>query len=107
MDAYRDQYAKLFHNGENVTLLAISADDPEELGSWAREKGYPFQFLSDPGGLVGKRYGAFDAEYQLDNRTLFIVGPEGNIAYVQAPFREIDPTAYAELAKAVTRVAGE
>ena len=106
MDAYRDQYAQLFQpSGKKVTLLAISVDSPEALASWARDRGYPFTFLSDSGGLVGRRYGAFDAEDQLDDRSLFVVGSDGKIAYTQIPFREIDPTAYRELGDAVARVA--
>jgi peroxiredoxin len=104
MDAYRDQYAKLFPDGRKAVLLAISADPPEALASWASDRGYPFTFLSDPGGAVGKAYGAFNAAYGLDNRTLFIVGADGKIAYVQAPFREIDPTAYTELGEALARI---
>jgi peroxiredoxin len=107
MDAYRDQYAQLFQPaGKKVVLLAISVDTPEELASWARDRGYPFTFLSDSGGLIGQRYGAFDAEDKLDDRSLFVVGSDGRIAYTQIPFREIDPTAYRELGDAVARVAG-
>jgi peroxiredoxin len=104
MDAYRDQYAKLFPADRKAVLLAISADKPGELASWAKDRGYPFTFLSDPGGAVGKAYGAFNATFGLDNRTLFIVDPDGKIGYLQAPFREIDPTAYTELAEALTRI---
>ncbi len=106
MDAYRDQYAKLFHNGRTVVLLAISTDPPEELASWARDRGYQYRFLSDPGAVIGQRYGAYDSEYKLDDRTLFVVGPDGKIAHVQAPFNEIDPTAYAAMGQAITMVSG-
>ena len=47
MDAYRDQYATLFNGGKDVVLLAISADSAPELASWARDRDYPFRFLSD------------------------------------------------------------
>ena len=97
MDAYRDQYATLFNGGQHVTLLAISVDSDTMLAAWAREKGYPFRFLSDSGGVVGRRYGAFSSKYHVDNRTLFVIGPDGKIVHVMAPFREIDPTAYREL----------
>ena len=32
-------------------------DTPETLASWAKEANYPFIFLSDPDGAVGKAYG--------------------------------------------------
>ncbi len=106
MDAYRDQYAKIFGNGKGVTLLAISTDPDTTLASWARDKGYQFTFLSDVGAEVGKKYGAFltTPGGAVDNRTLFIVGPDGKIAHVMAPFREVDATAYTKLAEAVGRV---
>lgn len=97
MDAYRDQYATVFNGGDNVTLLAISVDPDTTLAAWAREKGYPFRFLSDTGGVVGRLYGAFSTRFKVDNRTLFVIGPDGIIRDVQAPFREIDPRAYQRL----------
>jgi peroxiredoxin len=77
MDAYRDQYAKLFNDGKKVTLLAVSVDPIGELASWAKDRNYPFRFLSDPDGKVGKLYGAFDSKYKLDNRTLYVIAPGG------------------------------
>jgi len=104
MDAYRDQYAQLFRDGRNVALLAISVDSVPELAGWAEERQYPFRLLSDPGGVVGKRYGAFAAKYGVDNRTLYVIAPGGRISYVAAPFREVDPKAYTDLGEAVAAV---
>ena len=101
MDAYRDQYAQLFNGGKGVTLLAISTDPDTTLASWAKEKDYPFTFLSDPDGSVGRLYGAFSEQDKLDNRTLYVIGWDGKIRYVAAPFRQVDPTAYTDLQKAV------
>jgi len=106
MNAYRDQYATLFHNGTDVVLLAVSTDAPEDLASWAKDADYPFVFLSDPGGAVGKAYGAYAAQYGLDNRNLFVVAPDGTIGYRAVPFREVDPTAYTALGAAVDSIAG-
>jgi len=107
MEAYRDQYASMFNGGDDVTLLAISTDEPEALHSWAEDADFPFLFASDPGAEVGQRYGAFrklgDGKY-LDNRTVFVIDPEGIIRYVAAPFREIDPMAYRELEAAIDDV---
>lgn len=105
MDAYRDQYAQLFKDGNGVTLLAISVDSLPLLAEWAVEQQYPFRLLSDSGGLVGKQYQAFDEKYRLDNRTLYVIAPGGKISYVTAPFREVDPKAYTDLAAAVAAAA--
>jgi peroxiredoxin Q/BCP len=101
MNAYRDQYAQLFKGGKNVVLIAISADVDTAQQSWARDAEFPYLFASDTGSAVGKAYGAYIGKYNLDNRTLFIVGPDGKIAWRAAPFREIDPTAYKELGTAI------
>lgn len=106
MDAYRDQYAKLFRGGNGVVLLAISADPAETLAAWAKDKGYPFTFLSDPTGEAGKQYGTWLPDDRLDSRSVFVVAPDGRIGYKATPFREVDPTAYTELGDAVARVAG-
>jgi len=54
--------------------------------------------------VVGKLYGATVPKYGIDNRNLFVVGPDGRIAYRQVPFREIDPTAYTDLAAGLAKV---
>jgi peroxiredoxin len=106
MNAYRDQYATLFNGGHRVVLLAISVDSAPALAAWARDADYPFRFLSDPDGVVGRRYGAYSARGRVDNRSLFVIGPDGKIQHSQTPFREIDPTAYRELEAAIDRIAG-
>jgi peroxiredoxin Q/BCP len=107
MNAYRDQYATLFRNGRQVVLIAISADPDTALASWARDSEFPFLFASDSGLAVARRYGALADEPGLTNRNLFVVGPDGRIAYRAIPFREIDATAYRELGTAIDKLAGK
>jgi alkyl hydroperoxide reductase subunit AhpC len=59
---------------------------------------------SDSGAAVGKLYGALASRPGVTNRNLFVVGPDGKIAYRAVPFREIDPTAYTELGEALGKV---
>ena len=106
MNAYRDQYATVFNGGNKVVLLAVSVDSAEALASWAKDADYPFRFLSDPQGVVGRLYGAWVGKYKSDNRSLFVIGPDGIIHHRQTPFREIDPMAYRELDEAIDRIAG-
>ena len=103
MDAYRDQYAKIFNGGQGVTLLAISTDADSTQASWARDKAYPFTFLSDIKGEVGKLYGSSLPGRNVDTRNLFVVGKDGRIAHVMAPFREVDASAYEQLGEAVKK----
>ena len=101
MHAYRDQYAQIFNGGRDVVLIAISADPIEELASWARDDEFPFLMATDEGLEVARRYGALANMPGLTNRNLFVVGPDGRIAYRAVPFREIDPTPYTERGQAV------
>ena len=109
MEAYRDQYARIFRDGDDIVLIAISTDDADALASWAEDADFPFLFGSDEGSAVGKKYGAWRSlpgGGAIDNRTVFVIDAEGVIRYVAAPFREVDPTAYDELAEAIDRIAG-
>src|ERR687889_1369678 len=101
MNAYRDQYATLFNDGRGVVLMAISADPDTALASWARDSDFPFLFASDSGTAVAKRYGALADHPGLTNRNLFVVGPDGRIAYRATPFREVDASAYTALGAAI------
>ncbi len=105
MEAYRDQYAKLFNNGRNVAVVGISVDADTALASWARDEDFPMLFASDPGGKVGQLYAAYDAKNKTDNRSLFVVGPDGRVAYVTRPFKVLTPAAYTELAAVVDSLA--
>ena len=57
MHAYRDQYARIFNDGQDVVLIAISADPIEELASWARDDQFQFLMASDADLEVGRLYG--------------------------------------------------
>jgi peroxiredoxin len=97
MEAYRDQYATLFHNGRKVAVIGISVDADTMQANWARESSFPMVFASDPGSTVGKLYGAYDAKNNVDNRSLFVVAPDGRIAYVVKPFKVLAPASYPDL----------
>src|SRR5215203_434749 len=106
MNAYRDQYARLFKDGRSVVLIAISADPDTALASWARDSEFPFLFASDTGTAVASKYGALADNPGMTNRNLFVVGPDGKIAYRATPFREVDPSAYKERGAAIDKAVG-
>jgi len=99
MEAYRDQYAKLFNSGRNVVVLAVSVDADTALASWARDLQTPVLFGSDVGQSVGRRYGSIRGG--VDNRNLFVIDPAGRIAKRMTPFNELAQTSYDELQAAV------
>lgn len=103
MHAYRDQYAQIFNAGQNIVLIGISADPVDALASWAHDDDFQFLMASDKDLAVATQYGAL-AGRGLTNRNLFVVGPDGKIAYRATPFREIDPTSYKNLEAAIKKL---
>ena len=101
MEAYRDQYAKLFNSGRNVVVLAVSVDPDTTLASWARDLQTPVLFGSDVGQAVGRRYSSIRGG--VDNRNLFVIDPAGRIAKRMTPFNELAQTSYDELEAAVKK----
>ena len=90
-----------------MVLIALSTDTADDLRSWAADAEFPFLFASDPGSAVGRAYGAYrdlgNGRFTND-RTLFVIGPDGRIAWRAVPFRELDPTAYEELREALDAI---
>jgi peroxiredoxin Q/BCP len=101
MEAYRDQYAKLFNSGRNVVVLAVSVDPDTALASWARDLETPVLFASDVGQSVGRRYGS--TRGGLDNRNLFVIDATGRIVHRMTPFNELAQASYDELEAAVKK----
>ncbi len=105
MQAYRDQYARLFHDGQNVVLIGISNDSPEELASWAKDDDFQFLFGSD---AESAGYAAFGGNPRdngmVGSRAVIVVAPDGTIAKVMPTFNQVDPAAYAELGAAIDAV---
>ena len=99
MEAYRDQYAKLFNSGRNVVVLGISVDADTTLAAWARELQTPIVFGSDVGQTVGKMYGSVRGT--LDNRSLFVIDSAGKIVKRMQPFNELAQSSYDQLEAAV------
>ena len=99
MEAYRDQYAKLFNNGRNVVVIGISVDPDTLLAAWAREIATPILFASDSAQVAGKLYGSVRGK--LDNRSLFVIDPTGRIVKRMQPFNELAQSSYNALEAAV------
>jgi thioredoxin-dependent peroxiredoxin len=104
MEAYRDQYATLLNGGRNVVAIGVSVDPDTALASWARDLRTPILFGSDPDQVVGKQYGAAMSTRKFNARHVYVIGPDGRIAYKLVPFNELSADAYMQLEQAVDRV---
>jgi hypothetical protein len=54
MEAYRDQYATLFNNGQNVVVMAISVDSDTTLTNWSRQSSFPMLFVGDTATTISR-----------------------------------------------------
>ena len=100
METYRDRYASLFNGGAKVTLLGVSTDDTGDLYQWSRKKNFPFKFAADENKTVGKAYGASGMLWH--KRHLYVIDPQGRIAYIARPFNQMSEDAYTALGSAVS-----
>jgi len=106
MTGYRDQWATLFNGGKGVQVIGISMDADTTQANWAKEANLPMMFASDPKGEVGLKYGSWSAGKTTEQRLLYVVGPDGKIAWTAKPFKALAADSYPELGAAVKKVAG-
>lgn len=106
MESYRDQYATLFNGGKDVVLFGVSNDADTTLTAWANEKNFPFQFISDKDGTIGRAYGTMTESSRAAARYLYVIGPDGRITHAVKPVNPWSPEQYAELGDAVKKAIG-
>ena len=104
MTHYRDKWAEIFNGGKGITVIGVSVDADTTLANWAKEANFPMLFASDANGAMGKAYGAFNGS--MENRLLYIVGPDGKIAATTKPFKPMVEDSYTELAAQLKKVTG-
>jgi thioredoxin-dependent peroxiredoxin len=98
---FRDEYDRLF--GKDVVVLPVSADSIPSHVSWASEMKFPFALVSDPSLTVAEAYGSRGAGRPSANRTVFVIGKDGKVAYREMKFNALNEEAYTALASAVTK----
>jgi peroxiredoxin Q/BCP len=106
MTHYRDQWATLFNGGKGIQVIAISMDADTTQAAWAKEANLPMMFASDMKGDAGKLYGAYVDGRPVENRLLYIVGPDGKIKWTAKPFKPMVDDSYSELGTEIKKVAG-
>ncbi|MFI5311275.1 MAG: peroxiredoxin family protein [Gemmatimonadales bacterium] len=106
MTGYRDQWATLFNGGKGVQVIAISMDADTTQADWAKEARLPMTFASDPKGEAGAKYGAWSEGKSTESRLLYVVAPDGKVAWTAKPFKALVAESYPELGAAVKKIAG-
>lgn len=103
MKMFAEQYDSLF--GPDVTVLGISTDSVQTHVRFADSLGLRFRLLSDPNQKVARKFGS-NGENGYMRRTVYVVGPKGDVTYRNLRFNALDPKHYAELAGAVRAARG-
>jgi peroxiredoxin Q/BCP len=98
---FRDEHATLF--GKDVVVLPVSADSIATHVAWASEMKFPFALVSDPQLAMADAYGSRTPGRGTANRTLFVIGKDGRIAYREMKFNALNEESYTALAAAVAK----
>jgi thioredoxin-dependent peroxiredoxin len=95
---FAEQYDSLF--GPDVVVVAISTDSVPTHKRFAESLNLPFRLLSDPEQRVSKQYASKDPG-GYNRRTVYVVAPDGKVAFRNLQFDAMDPKDYADLRTAV------
>ena len=98
LQTFVQQYDSL--SGPNVVVVAISTDSVATHHRFAESLNLPFRLLSDPDQRVSKQYASKDPE-GYNRQTIYVVGPDGRVAFRNLQFDALDPKDFAELRTAI------
>jgi peroxiredoxin Q/BCP len=102
LSKFRDEYKTLF--GDGVVVLPTSIDTLGSHAAWAKDAHFPFAMIADPTGEVAAKYASQPRAGKPFARTVFVIGKDGKIAYVDGKFGALSQDAYdkmnAEIQKA-------
>jgi thioredoxin-dependent peroxiredoxin len=104
LDKFRDEFGSMF--GRDVVVWPASVDTLASHASWAREAHFPFAMIADPQGQVARAYGSVTPGRPYFNRTVFVIGRDGRVAYEDLRFGALSEDAYRKLAAAVAAAKG-
>ena len=74
----------------NSVVFGVSTDDLETNKKFAESLKLEFALLSDTSGEASKKFGIYNAERNMSNRTTFVIGKDGKIEHVEAGGDAID-----------------
>jgi peroxiredoxin len=106
LDLYQQELEEFRSRG--AELLAISVDSLYSHGAWAAVRGLTFPLLADfhPKGAAARDYSVWREQDGFSERALYVVDPDGVIAYSHvAPYVHHVPDIY-ELLGALDKLAG-
>ena len=97
--ALRDNFTSLA--ALDADIVGISGDYVFSHHEWARHHDLPFRLASDHRHEVAKAYGSFNEANGFNRRTVFVVGRDGRIAYVDPAYSVRDSVSFVKLRAAL------
>ena len=98
------------YEGANAVVLGVSPDPQPKLRKFVDEEGLNFTLLGDEDHSVAEKYDVwveksmYGRKYMGMERSTFVIGPDGKIAYKTQPFRVLVAEAYTELGDAIDKL---
>ncbi len=89
MKGYQAGISK-FTDSDSV-VFGVSTDPLQRNKEFAESLNLEFALLSDEDGAVSKKFGIYNAERNMSNRTTFVIDKSGKIAHVESGGGAIDP----------------
>jgi peroxiredoxin len=99
---FRDNFAALSKLG--VRVWGISGDYKWSHHEWARHHNLPFELLSDHDHAVARLYNSYDPAHLTNRRTVYVVGSDGRIAYINDNYRAREPQDFEALKMALAGI---
>ena len=88
MCTFRDAFSEL--QKLNVEILAVSGDYVFTLHEWAKNQNFGFMLLGDQTREFGKKMGVYNEKSGTLKRSVFLVGPDGKIQYINYNYSVTD-----------------
>jgi peroxiredoxin len=99
---FRDNFADLGKLG--VRVWGISGDYAYSHHAWAKHHDLPFELLADHDHGVARLYDSYDPPNLYNRRTIYVVGSDGRIAYVNSQYKAREPQDFGALKTALAKV---
>jgi peroxiredoxin len=90
MCTFRDEFKEL--EGLNIEVYPVSADLVFSHHEWAKSLKLPFKLLADQTRVLGTAMGVYMADRGMMRRSVFVIGPDGKVQYVNSDYSVKDDT---------------
>jgi peroxiredoxin len=90
--------------GLDVEVLPVSADLVFSSHEWAKHLNLSFKLLADQRRELGPALGVYNPQYGMYNRSVFVVGPDGTLEYIDYDYSVQDDTDFEALKSALARL---